>query len=120
MDKNCKYEQRGGTCSNRRHGNHGSGNGIFVDCNDFDVSENISRRVYGDDNSLVADDNDVELPMDKPYSWNVANDNDVENSQIIFANASLRHCGTSVRISANEDAQVNQLFTSKYDLISKL
>ncbi|CAA2980456.1 Hypothetical predicted protein [Olea europaea subsp. europaea] len=81
----------------RMDGNHDNDDEIFVDSNDFNVSEDSPRKVDSNDNFSVVDDNDVELSMDEPYSQNVANDNDVECGWIVSANTSSIRCGTLVR-----------------------
>lgn len=49
-------------------GNDDNGDGIFVDCNGFDVSEDSPRRVDDKVNSPVADDSNFELRTHEPCS----------------------------------------------------
>lgn len=71
-------------------GNHDNIDGIFLDCSSFDITQDSFQIVDGAQdsfqivdwggNSLLANDNDVELYIDEPYSQTVANDNDVNCS----------------------------------------
>ncbi|XP_022875735.1 uncharacterized protein LOC111394204 [Olea europaea var. sylvestris] len=101
-------------------GNDDNGDGIFVDCNGFDVSEDSPRRVDDEVNSSVADDNNFELRTHEPCSRDIVNGNDVEYTQIVSESVSSLCYETSVKIPERLDVRVNQLFPSKYDLISKL
>ncbi|XP_022849931.1 uncharacterized protein LOC111372026 [Olea europaea var. sylvestris] len=101
-------------------GNDDNGDGIFVDCNGFDVSEDSPRKVDDEVNSPVADDNNFELRTHEPCSRDIVNGNDVECTQIVSESVSLLCYETSVKIPERLDMRVNQLFPSKYDLISKL
>ncbi|CAA2999140.1 Hypothetical predicted protein [Olea europaea subsp. europaea] len=100
-------------------GTDDNGDGIFVDYNDFDVSEDSPQRVVDEVNSRVADDNNFELLTHEPFSRNIVNGNDVECTQIVSASVSSLCYETSVKIPKRLDVRVNQLFPSKYDLISK-
>ncbi|CAA3032057.1 Hypothetical predicted protein [Olea europaea subsp. europaea] len=64
-------------------GNDDNGDGILVDCNGFDVSEDRPRRVDDEVNSPVANDNNFELRMHEPCSRDIMNGNDVECTQIV-------------------------------------
>lgn len=67
-------------------GNNVNGDGIFIDCNGFDVSDDNSRRIDG------------ELHTDEPCSRNIKDDNDIVRIRIVFGSVSLLHCRTPVRI----------------------
>ncbi|CAA2955635.1 Hypothetical predicted protein [Olea europaea subsp. europaea] len=64
-------------------GNDDNGEGIFVDYNGFDVSEDSPRRVDNEVNYLVADYNNFELYTHEPCSRDIVNGNDVECTQIV-------------------------------------
>ncbi|CAA3008910.1 Hypothetical predicted protein [Olea europaea subsp. europaea] len=80
-------------------GNDDNGDGIFVNYNGFDVSED-SPRIVGDEvNSPVADDNNFKLHTHEPCSRNIVNDNDVECTQIVSAGVRSLYYETLVKIS---------------------
>ncbi|CAA2939136.1 Hypothetical predicted protein [Olea europaea subsp. europaea] len=54
-------------------GNDDNGDGIFVDCNGFDVSEDSPRRVDDEVNSPMADDNNFELRTHEPCGRDIVN-----------------------------------------------
>ncbi|XP_022843412.1 uncharacterized protein LOC111366964 [Olea europaea var. sylvestris] len=73
-------------------GNDDNGDGIFVDYNGFDVSEDSLRRLDDEVNSHVANDNNFELHTHEPYSRNIVNGNDVESTQIVSASLLAVKC----------------------------
>ncbi|CAA3013254.1 Hypothetical predicted protein [Olea europaea subsp. europaea] len=83
-------------------GNDDNGDGIFVDCNDFDVSEDSPRRVDDEVNSPVADDNNFELRTHEPCSRDIVNGNDVESTQIVSESEDFGNEGCLLVIDGGE------------------